>query len=1412
MLCNHSKTRHSLFLTVTLMAAMLVACGGDEPAPPPPPPPPPPFVPQNIAIELGTSGESLTLQTTQGGGFTRDGNPFASGTTVDADGSTYRLVLEGGNWTATYVAPRPWAAALGTSGDALLIVRREDGLYEAGDHVFGSGSTVIASNGNQYQLTFVPDDDRGTWQVAYVPPEPTPVLLGISGDTVLVQRLEGGGYTVGDQRVVDGSTVQSAAGSSYRLNMQHGEWTATFLPPPPVVVMLGASGQTLALQVSEDGKFEKDGELYPSGSLETVGGRTYRLVLQNGAWSATFLPPPPVTVTLGMSEQTITLGIREDGQFEKDGELYPSGSLETVGGRTYRLVLQNGAWSAMFEPPPPIEVPLGTSGETVILQVTEAGTFTKDGQPYIDGTIERTQAGNQYRLTLTDGMWTATFQAPTTVQVALGASGDTITLVAQENGTFTLDGVLFVPDSIVERDGVNYRISFQNGEWSAQFVRSAIPVEGPGGIILFLEENGTVTYNGETVGDGSIITVGGTTYELLELTDGWLAVPGAAPPPTPGDQSVSLPGSGQTITLTRTDTGNYTYLDAPVFDGQVITVSGFDYRLRQGADGLWFASAVTGGGVNPETVGGPTQRDEVDPFTEERFASDTTTPYGVRFRRPGRTALGNSGTTMVPAQFDGDSSTSQADLPEFPVYGLVGRGLVSQERTYVEAARAKLQEIISVIELNRPLYAADNVDPHDHIGSDGDMGLWDDAENAVAKIFGLLSTDNPLGRNPAGSRVDTDEVDHVIDALQEAVSSLSNLERFTQEFGDIIADKNAVDDTDFDAEDFFTGVVSMIRFGSTNSTRFGAYAVRGSFDPEASEGRQHAAQSGSDIRWDTGVIAYTPVDAPRAADIPTRGQATYQGDTTAIDSKNVNSPILYAGKIELIARFARAEVTGTVTELKDASGNEWEYWSDFSQRSEVVSSIELPKAIQGGDQIEPGFYKTESSPLATLAFDRNLPNTTKTDGVGFRVQLLNDAREALGGWEAFNLKGSFGATRSGTVATPTLPSYNDRGDGVKTETRVVYIGSTSSPNAISTTTEDNTFTLTRSNLGDPPGDLGDGDASDELVYDLTYLYGRTSTSTLRDQTFVANARTMLSRWSSELRRSSVDPSNIRSSFQENADAALNAIGIGFVPAWANDWDGDSTPGEEADYLRAINDVHAALGSRSRFKSEQEPDGVLTGVPTYTDEQIDTLLRVRTLDFAIRTDRTRYTRFGAWSQMAPDKAADIVDSDADVSTIAHGMLAYSFLDKEAGVGLTFTADYRGTTVAVDEDTGDLYRGTIDLIVNWNDGDDGGLLRSSVTDLRGVSGTSSYLQHDSKDVRTIFFSGITVSVDGAFTSSSATVDIAYRDGLQKAGVSRAGRFEGVFVGDKHGDGPLGVLGRWRIGGDIDFQGSFGADLQP
>ena len=74
---------------LALLAAMLAGCGKEAPPPrPPAPPPPPPFQSQAVEVKLGEHGGSITLMTTESGGYTRDGNAFASGAEVEARTAT----------------------------------------------------------------------------------------------------------------------------------------------------------------------------------------------------------------------------------------------------------------------------------------------------------------------------------------------------------------------------------------------------------------------------------------------------------------------------------------------------------------------------------------------------------------------------------------------------------------------------------------------------------------------------------------------------------------------------------------------------------------------------------------------------------------------------------------------------------------------------------------------------------------------------------------------------------------------------------------------------------------------------------------------------------------------------------------------------------------------------------------------------------------------------------------------------------------------------------------------------------------------------------------------------------------------------------------------------------------------------
>ena len=109
------------------------------------------FQPREVVIDLGTSGTTVTLATTEAGGWTRDGEAFSSGTTVQggtnaATGLTneYELTLADSTWTPTY---RP--ARMAIAGTGIEATAREDGSgYDAGDDsLSASGAGEISGPG-----------------------------------------------------------------------------------------------------------------------------------------------------------------------------------------------------------------------------------------------------------------------------------------------------------------------------------------------------------------------------------------------------------------------------------------------------------------------------------------------------------------------------------------------------------------------------------------------------------------------------------------------------------------------------------------------------------------------------------------------------------------------------------------------------------------------------------------------------------------------------------------------------------------------------------------------------------------------------------------------------------------------------------------------------------------------------------------------------------------------------------------------------------------------------------------------------------------------------------------------------------------------------------------------------------------
>ena len=195
------------------------------------PPAPPPFQPQPVEVALGTSGESVTLMTTEAGGYTIGDAAVESGTTVmSSSGASYTLTMgQDGMWTAMFM-PMTQTVALGSSGMTVELMTNEVGMWTiGGDALMGDGSDSYMSGTLTYSLARGED---GTWIATFVPMTQT-VPLGSSGDLVTLMSTEDGGWSIGASTVGDGYTATAANGNRYALTMDaDGTWMAALVPEP----------------------------------------------------------------------------------------------------------------------------------------------------------------------------------------------------------------------------------------------------------------------------------------------------------------------------------------------------------------------------------------------------------------------------------------------------------------------------------------------------------------------------------------------------------------------------------------------------------------------------------------------------------------------------------------------------------------------------------------------------------------------------------------------------------------------------------------------------------------------------------------------------------------------------------------------------------------------------------------------------------------------------------------------------------------------------------------------------------------------------------------------------------------------------------------------------------------------------
>ena len=755
-----------------------------------------------------------------------------------------------------------------------------------------------------------------------------------------IRVLENDRYELNGESLASGQVWTSSNGNMYRFERaSDGRWSASFVSAPPISVSLGTSGDSIAIEMLEDGRFRLGGEQLVSGRIVTAAnGNRYRLALStNLKWVATFVPPAPEAVALGMSGATALVRKFEDGTYELDGQALESGAVRVASnGNRYRFILQtDGEWTADFVPLDPAVVALGSSGDTVQVESRENRVYVLDGELLTSGQVRTVANGNRYRFALgIDGTWTATY-VPTPVPVRLGAHGGTITLTRLEDGSHSLGSVIF-----------------RSGD-----------------------------------------TVAGTndhTYRLTLVEGGWMAEP------LPTIFSVSLPGFAGSIAVSRFEDGTYFYDGNEIRSGETVTVNGVTYVLTLAGN--------RGTAARPGTTP-PDPRPPVRPPTDGAGTTfDTLETYvGVRPRLRDEDGTGTREGTVLDV---GERMYSIAEL--------FSSGSIGHDKTFVESARDRITELVADLDVLLGLHES-GVDLEDDIED-----RWDQIVDVLNTLFpgqgrSLLGADTPKDRG--GTEID---VEDVIDDIQDVLAALGSLSAFEDALDRGIFSDARIDEDDIDEVFSASSSIERLGFGWTGNTRFGAYSRRE---------RSGLSRSLSFLPGDEGlgVFAYSPLGRARTVDLPSSGQGQYRGGTVAASGQSDQG--IYQGVFELNVRFSSREVTGVVSQLVDSFGDPWTY--DLAD----VEAIVVPDArLHSSD----GSFQSSTDSRGQISFLSPLssrrPVSLSGDFDGRFLETGRDsAQAAIGTWELRRgsgvlLTGAFGVEYD-SIREPNLPPAQiDDGD------------------------------------------------------------------------------------------------------------------------------------------------------------------------------------------------------------------------------------------------------------------------------------------------------------------------------------------------------------------------------------------------
>ena len=895
---------------------------------------------QPVEVQLGEYGGTATLVRTESGRYTWNGQPVFDGSTItSASGKRYVLTFSGGEWRAGYL-PRLVQVPLGASGSAITLRELENEQYWWNGLV-ESGLTITAADGDVYRLTFA----DGLWSADFVP-DVLSVPLGRSGETVVLSRLQGGGYSHEGRTVRDGLQVRDSAGRVYEFTFRRGSWHADLAPvrpppppggtgpdPSPVVrsdIRRAYVGVEPVLTTGEDGTRR---------SVLKIGGAEYSLhelfSQGNVTRGGTFAEEAAETIETILQQVELLASVYDDS---------PSGLRDAI---RERWDLAEEALEGLFG---------RDNAEDIFGSVPLTRGLAVDIEEVVD-TLEQVLAALSNYGDFYDAADDGVFEDAIDTDLADNAFDALRTLTKLEFGS--TGNTRFGAYVRYERDG--------EGGWEDDLVL----MDGDEGFGAFayspleasrrfeLPNRGEADYIGRTVavspdGDPNAYT------GIFELNVRFASnrVSALIKDLRDEDGEPWRYGFGN-VTSISLPTAQLDNVDAS------FEVSSGDASVRYessfGAPGpRALRSDFEGTFIGRQSEAGDSVIGTWNLFSSTRRAPVLTGAFGADFDsaptsvRPVVDDRGDVAETYIGARPDGNGDIraggkdENGDDLEFAASELFSDGSAeSIGPTLVSLAKSEIERQIRLLDLWLEVTSSAT-----ELNRRRDT-VWDSAnETLFETVFGSnFRARNPLGASyPRDSRSNRDD-EQARSLLLEAAYALGGVGRFEDALrlsGVFREESDAVEDADLMFEVRSHDV--RVEFSHTDYGRFGIW----------SRTVGNSARDGIEFDPDnpSGAFAYSPLEQSRyfSADpsFPANGSGYYEGTTLAVDEGS-GGPRFFEGQISLTvdwgASVGRATVTSVIQDLRTLDGNEAFQYNDLGV-DQIVFSGGLRVAGGNGNVLE----------------------------------------------------------------------------------------------------------------------------------------------------------------------------------------------------------------------------------------------------------------------------------------------------------------------------------------------------------------------------------------------------------------------------------------------------------------------------